>query len=496
MKNSQRLIIRGLAGMGTAILGLTSGAVPAHAQNAPLSNLLPEMILREIVLESPPITAPGLPDGFTHLAHFSPFHAQELDNPAVRIVQAFNTQMATQFATFPLGSSTGGLTYVFDQALGTFRRGSTSFGPLFGERALTIGGRKLSMGFNYQHTSYDTFEGRKLGDGSIRFYLPHQDCCTLALTPAVAPGFDLTLVPNGTRLNPPFEGDVIEAALSFEASADTTALFANYGVTTRWDIGVAVPFVAVNLEATVRATVVRLVTAVAPRTHAFDPANPDAPRIVHRKGRASGLGDIVVRTKYQFGRAAGVALAAAVDVRLPTGDEKDLLGTGGVQAKFLLVESSERGRFGQHVSLGYTAAEGRSAGSFSGLTSTRIPDEVNFSGGVEFVTTPRLTLIADIIGRSLLRAGRLDLAARSFEYNAVAGAPGTGCGGIPTGACTTVSFEEFNPRSGNLNLALGTVGFKFNPRGNWLVSGSVLFPVTRAGLRSRLTTIFGVDYAF
>ena len=55
--------------------------------------------------------------------------------------------MATQFSTFPLGSSTGGMTYVFDDTVGTFRRGTNSFGPSFAERALTIGRRKLSAGF-------------------------------------------------------------------------------------------------------------------------------------------------------------------------------------------------------------------------------------------------------------------------------------------------------------------------------------------------------------
>jgi hypothetical protein len=29
-----------------------------------------------------------------------------------------------------------------------------------------------------------------------------------------------------------------------------------------------------------------------------------------------------------------------------------------------------------------------------------------------------------------------------------------------------------------------------------LISGSVLFPLTNAGLRSRVTTVIGVDYAF
>ena len=147
--------------------------------------------------------------GPPHQAHFSPL-TNELNNPVVGIVQGFNSQMATQFSTFPLGSSTGGLTYVFDESVGTFRRGSASFGPLFAERALTIGRRRLSLGFNYQRTSYDTFEGQNLDDGSIKFYLRHQDCCTFNLLPE-APFSEFFLIPNGTRLTVPFEGDIIEA---------------------------------------------------------------------------------------------------------------------------------------------------------------------------------------------------------------------------------------------------------------------------------------------
>ena len=49
---------------------------------------------------------------------------------------------------------------------------------------------------------------------------------------------------------------------------------------------------------------------------------------------------------------------------------------------------------------------------------------------------------------------------------------------------------------GNLSLLLGTGGVKYNPFGNLLISASVLFPLTKAGLRSRVTTVIGVDYAF
>jgi hypothetical protein len=395
---------------GAAILILPLTPARAGAQDVPLVQLLPDLILGEIILQSPPLPAPlfGLPAGFSHAAHFSPLEGNDVTNPVVGIVQSFNSQMATQFSTFPLGSSTGGLTYVFDESVGTFRRGSSSFGPLFAERALTIGRRKLSAGFNYQRTSYSTFEGQTLDDGSIKFYLRHQDCCTAGPQPTL---------PNGTRLNPPFEGDVIEAALSLDATTHTTAVFATYGVTDRWDVGLAVPFVRVNLDASVQARVVRLVTSTNPDIHTFQIGNAAATRTVQRSGHAGGLGDMVLRSKYHFLRAQGGGLAAGVDVRLPTGDEDELLGAGGAQVKFLLVASTERGRFGQHVNIGYTAAEGNVAGTLPGLTSTPLPDEINYTGGIEFVASPRLTVIGDVVGRTLRGAGRLDMVSKLFEFS-------------------------------------------------------------------------------
>lgn len=501
----RKTVARVLALLGAAILSFPLAPTSALAQDLPLAQVLPDLILRDIVL----LRGSGGPP---HEAHFSPL-TNELNNPVVGIVQGFNSQMATQFSTFPLGSSTGGLTYVFDESVGTFRRGSASFGPLFAERAVTIGRRKLSVGFNYQRTSYDTFEGENLDDGSIKFYLRHQDCCTLNLV-REAPFSEFFLQPNGTRLTVPFEGDIIEAALSLKATTHTTALFANYGVTDRWDVGLAVPFVSVNLDARVQALIVRLVTCSTPRVvpvpapetcapdlHTFEVGNPNATQTVQHSGHAAGLGDVVLRTKYHFLRAAGGGLAAAVDVRLPTGDENELLGAGGVQGKFLLVASGERGRVGQHVNIGYTVAEGDVAGTLAGLTSTPLPDEINYSGGVELVASPRLTLMGDVVGRTLRGAGRLDLVGKTFEYSDPSKFPPNspqalvelGIFSFPT---SSVSFDEFNPRPGNLTLLLGTGGVKFNPGGNVLISASVLFPLTDAGLRSRLTTVIGIDYAF
>jgi hypothetical protein len=395
---------RAVVTAGAVIFSLLATPKSARAQDLPLARLLPQLILREILL-------PGLA-GPSHVTHFSPL-SNDVSNPVIGIVQGFNTQMATQFSTFPLGSSSGGMTYVFDEAVGTFRRGSSSFGPSFAERALTIGQRKFSAGFNYQRTSYDTFEGQNLDDGSIKFYLRHQDCCMFNLLPG-PPYSEFFLRPNGTRLTVPFEGDIIEASLSLKATTQTTAVFANYGVTDRWDIGLAVPFVRVNLDAQVQAVIVRLVTCVPPR---------------------------------------------AVPVPTPATCAPD-------------VHTFEYGN--------------------PNATETVI----------EFVANPRLTVMGDFIGRTLRGAGRLDLVSKTFEYTDPFRLPlgftpqslaEMGISSFPT---SSVSLDEFEPRSGDLTLLLGARGVKVNLAGNLLLSGSVLFPVTTAGLRSRLTTVVGSDYAF
>ena len=420
-----------------------------------LAELLPDLILREITL-------PRVMTGdVSHEAHFSPIEANELNNPAVGIVQTFNKLMMVQLSTFPLGSSTGGFTYTFDESLGTFRRASSSF------------------------------EGQDLDDGSLKFYLRHEECCSSgggggAGGGGGGAGAGPIERPNGTRLNPPFEGDLIEAALSLKASTDTAAFFANYGLTNRWDVGIVVPVVRVDLDASVQATILRLATPSEPQLHTFEPGNPNAiQRIFRQSGTAVGLGDSVLRTKYQVVRFAGGGLAGAVDIRLPTGNKKDLLGAG-TQVKMFLVASGGTGRFMEHVNVGYTG----SAGNVErfGLLSTlggdvAVPDELNYAAGLEFVAEPRLTLVADIVGRTLRNAGRLELKSKPFEFQG-------------STAVQTARFDELDPRAGSLPLVLGTTGFKFNPAGDLLISASVLFPLTDTGLRSRLTTVVGLDYAF
>ena len=478
----------------TLALGIVLGVVvpgTAAAQAAPpnLAELLPDLILREISLPRPAVA------GVSHVAHFSPIDAEDLDNPAVDVVRSFNTLMLMQLSSFPLGSPAGGFTYKFDETLGTFRRTTPSFGPVFAERAVTMGRNRFNAGFSYQHTTYQSFEGQSLNDGAIKFYLRHEECCSSGTGGGTGGGGGGSgggggpiVTPNDTRFDPPFEGDLIEAALSMKTSTDTAVFSLNYGLTDRWDVGVLLPLVHVKLEADVQATIIRLSTANDPLTHTFEAGNPAATqKTFHEGGSATGLGDVVLRSQYRFLDFAGGGVAGGIDVRMPTGDQNNLLGAGG-QTKMFAIVSGGNGRFMQHANFGYTATWGSvpNAGPLATLGGDLpLPDELNYAAGLEFVAESRLTIVGDILGRTLRDAGRLDIVSKPFQYVTRNGGP-----------VQTISFDEFAPRSGNLNLTLGTIGAKFNPTGNLLISASVLFPISSDGLKSRVTPVIGVDYAF
>src|SRR5262245_11863244 len=137
----------------TAGLGLVTLFDPAasRAQDTPLASILPDLLGNTITL-----LPSNLPDQPNHVAHFQPVDDQ------LRVPAQVNQALLTLLSTYPLGSPSGGFTYTFDPELGTLTRSSNSFGPSFAERALTTGRGKVGLGFIFQRSTYDTFEGLNL----------------------------------------------------------------------------------------------------------------------------------------------------------------------------------------------------------------------------------------------------------------------------------------------------------------------------------------------
>src|SRR5215831_8384006 len=80
---------------------------------------------------------------FTHYAHF-------IGTAETTLNQTLSTAIATQLAILPIISPSSGFTYKYEAARGEFVRTTTSFGPIYTERAETIGRQKVSFGSSYQ----------------------------------------------------------------------------------------------------------------------------------------------------------------------------------------------------------------------------------------------------------------------------------------------------------------------------------------------------------
>jgi hypothetical protein len=424
--------------LSVVLCGALMAPATAMAQQAPLSQMLVRLIQNEIRLAPPPA-------GTSHEAHFLPGEEQEL------APYLFNQQIVTQLATFPIGSPSGGFSFTYDTTLGIFQRATDTFGPSFAERALTNGRGKVTVGLNFQRSSYSSFNGQDLDGGDIKFYLRHQD--------------------TGGAF---FEGDLIEAALSLGLTSNTTSVFANYGVTDNVDVAVAIPIVSVNLDANVTANVLRIASGTDSPIHVF-PNGTTTQRFV-QSGSKTGLGDLLVRTKVRFLDSPGGGMAVGVDLRLPSGDAENLLGTGAAAVTGTLIGSTTRGRVAPHINVGFTVAGDGDV--------VQTPNELGFKAGLEYAAAPTVTLSADLIGRSLLDAGRLGLVDNIWRYQNAAGDQ------------LQTTLTEWEGEDGALNLLSMAVGGKFNVGGNALLSANLLIALNNAGVTARVTPIIGMDFSF
>jgi hypothetical protein len=431
--------------------------MPCTAAAQKLSEIIPSLLTEELV-----INAQGNLPGVGHSAHFVPDFDQQVAPGEI------NRAISSQLPTFPIGSSSGSLTYSFDAASGAFNRSSESFGPSFAERPLTIGRHRFSFGFNFQHSAYKSFEGQDLESGALKFYVRHNDCCPGQNQDTGAPGPN----PPGEPLTPAFEGDLIVTAMALDLKTDMFSLFGNFGVTDRFDVGIAIPVVRADMSAGVTSTLLRLSTASDTSIHRFLGTDPNT-LTRQLAGDASGIGDILLRSKLNIAQTSRGAAAAAFDLRLPTGDEENLLGTGETQAKLYGIGSVNFGVFSPHVNFGYSFSSGD------------LPDEVNYAAGFDASLAPRVSVAADVLGRVLLDAGTFDEVTRTFEFMT-----------LQNPAIQRMSFQQLQFSEGNLHLALGAVGVKVNVGRTVLITANVLFPLSDTGLKPGVTPVIGFDYTF
>lgn len=426
-------------------------ASPAFAQQRPSATL--SAVFHDLfgpnglVVDSDAV----LPDGSTHSAHFNSAFQSNFSQ--------FNVALASQLTSLPLPSPASGFTYRFDSSTGTFVRSTQSFGPILTDRAETIGRGRFTFGYNYQFFSFDQLEGIDLS--RVPSVFTHD-------------GFQL----GGGR------ADVVSTSNAIDASVGQWTGALTYGVTDRFDVSLAVPIVKTHLSVLSAATIVRVGTGDEHDIHFFrDPDAPDqlgAERTFQAGGSASGLGDLIVRVKGAVMRESNRALAAGVDLRMPTGDERNLLGSGAPGVKPFFAYSAAYQRISPHANFAY---QWNGSSVLAGDTETGekadVPDLVQYALGADVALNDKFSMTVDFLGGRSINSPRV----RAIDFDA------SGPAGSAVLPDITFDRESYWTQS-------ASVGFKTNVVGRLLVDFNLRFTIGTNGLSDRVTPLIGIEYGF
>jgi hypothetical protein len=341
------------------------------------------------------------------------------EQAAIATRDTISKLLVLELATLP-SSSGGGFTYRLDPTLGTVIRASDSFGPLFTERSLGAGRGQAAFGMSFSSVIFDNIDGRSLRDGTL--------VSTASILRGEASPFDIETV-------------------SLRIRTDTMTLNGTVGITDRFDVSAGIPFIRLTLQGE--------------RVDTYR-----GRELLQATGSASanGLGDVMVRARYNVYRAGASGLAVGAEARLPTGREEDLLGAGSASFTPRFIASYEEDRVGINGEVGYT---------FRGVS-----EALAYASAVTFVAAPRLTLVGELLGRRLRGVGQL------VETTL----PHPRLVGVDTIRLT--SSDEIADR------LLLVAGFKWNVASTWLLTANVMRPLTDVGLNAQWVPRVTFDYWF
>lgn len=402
-----------------------------------------------------------------HADHFIP--AADIASRA--LTPALNNLIASNVSSFPLSSTIAGVT--FDFSTGQPVSITESQGPIFAEIGETLGRNKLTLGASATYLSLNRLRGMPLD--AVAFNFTHQDVGTPGL------GDD------------PTESDIVNVALGLNVDASIFSFAATYGVTRNFDIGVAIPIINLTMSGTAEAVVQSYTLFVQDQfgggaRHFFggDPQNPTLTNEVPYEESATGIGDIALRFKYRLPLRGSLRTATLLDVRLPTGDQNNFLGTGSENIRLLLVGSQRFGNFTPHVNAGY---------NYRGADFDS--DEFELVVGFDQKIGSGLTFALDVLSNIDLQSGEAIRFYDPSEGPAVtirdqSPSPPTGTG---ASAERLINISNIDDRNYDTRVD-AALGFRFAPSERFQLLANVLVPLQDGGLRSDVVPTLGVSLNF
>ena len=359
--------------------------------------------------------------GFLMLNQAVPTADFERDRAAADAArQTIVNALLVNLTSVPLSTSSGGFVYRFNEQLGTAERAADTFGPFFIERALTAGTGHPSFGVTASTSSFDELDGKPLRDGTL-----------------------LTIANQFRDETVPFDTE----RLTLRMRSSGMTIFGSVPVSDRLEVGAALPLLRLELEGA-RINVYRGATLAQAGASAT----------------ANGVGDLALRGKYVLFSGQGAGVAAAAELRLPTGDSENLLGAGTTAYRISGLLSYEPSRFAVHANVG------ASGGGIS--------NEVTAGAAALAAVSPRVTLSAEVLLRRVSELRDLDLA--SAPHPTILG----------------VDTYRLVAGAGNNTVVQLVTGLKWNVARTMVLGGHVRWAATQSGLTAALAPTVAFEYAF
>ncbi len=368
--------------------------------------------------------------------------------------------MGGEISQIPLASPASGIIFTTDPTLNVPVPSDQSLGPILTQRADTIGRHKFYFATTYQYFLLEDVDGLSLKSlpSSVFFFQS----------------------PGATGSTP----DTVGVANSrIDLKIQQFVGYLTYGLTDRIDVSAAIPVLRVDMRYTVNE-----------QFYSLNNGQQVLPNPLGNGGIASnaqqstGVGDIILAVKGNIWKPkSGGGVSVGAEIRLPTGDALNFLGSGTIGIK-PFVAYTYSGRVSPHFDIGYQVNGNtplvQVPPNSNFTVDGQLPNRLYYSGGADWRVFSRLTIAADVLGEHVFDAQRASIATNVPIVN-----PGSGgvALAVPTALTSTM---------GSYNRTDGSAGLKIKAVGNLLLTGNLIVALDHTGLRERLAPMFGASYTF
>jgi hypothetical protein len=427
---------------------------------------------------------------------------------------ALNANIATALSTIPLASPASGVILKRDST-GAAVPASSTLGPVFTERAETVGKGRFYMGVTHQSFNFNSVEGKSL-NGLRLFYGGGQN----------------STVVNGSTTPLKSYPATFDVGLNVRLSQST--VFMTYGVTNRFDVSIGLPTVHSAVAA-------RSYNAQVYMGDGFGGTNTNnqkncwcsgsltpgevtssASQIGSSSYGSTGFGDVLLRFKGIARETSSGVFAFGTDLRLPTGDAANFHGIGTTAVKPFAAFSwfarplSNKIVFAPHAYVGWQfAGKSQLGGSFvpSQLSTTAtvtplggtpiqqtvkylgapfsstkgyLPDVFSWTLGSEIAFGSRHTFVFDLLANQIGIVHGTPRLTESTQTNQLA-----------AGSNTPVTVTGWDStQKGSYGQYNGSFGYKAKLAGNLVLTLNGLVRFDSKGLTARFVPLYGLGYSF